>query len=127
MDPEVIEVYADLFFNVLDRKDDLVFLQKILGSGNPSSLFLSKSSLPTEEESLLAAGSNGKIADVLQIAGLGKALEVLRQDLANDPVPNTVECVQHPMFLLTGADGRSLKSLVGECHQRTALAVKPKL
>jgi len=66
---DVVEAYTDLFFNVLDRKGDLVFLQGILRSGNASSLFLSNSSLPTEEESLLAVGFRGTIEDVFRAAG----------------------------------------------------------
>jgi hypothetical protein len=66
----VVEAYADLFFNVLDRKDDFVFLQTILGNGKSDSLFMSKSSLPSDEESLLVTGFNGSIMDVLRDAGL---------------------------------------------------------
>lgn len=65
----VLSAYADLFFNVLDRKEDLVFLQTILKPGKDDHCFVSKSSLPSEEELLLAAGFTGTIADVLRIAG----------------------------------------------------------
>lgn len=69
---EVVEAYADLFFNVLDRKDDVIFLQKILGGGRSDSFFVSRSSLPSDEESLLAVGFNGSIAEVFRISGFAR-------------------------------------------------------
>jgi hypothetical protein len=66
---DVIEAYNDLFFNVLDRKDDLAFMRNILGHGKIDHLFISHSSLPTAEEKLLAAGFMGTIDDVLRLAG----------------------------------------------------------
>ena len=51
----------------------------------------------------------------------------LLQDLADDPVPPRMEAVLHPQFLVKGADGLSLDSLVEKCHLRTALVVHPKL
>jgi hypothetical protein len=51
----------------------------------------------------------------------------LHQDLTFDPVPYNVESMLHPNFLLKGSEGRSLKLLVDDCHQRTALVLKPKL
>jgi hypothetical protein len=66
---DVIEAYNDLFFNVLNRKDDLGYLRKLLGHGRNDSLFIDVSSLPTAEENLLAAGFKGSIDDVLRLAG----------------------------------------------------------
>jgi hypothetical protein len=66
----VVEAYNDLFFNVLNRKDDLAYLKTILGHGRNDSLFIDVSSLPTAEENLLKAGYEGTIDDVLRLSGL---------------------------------------------------------
>jgi hypothetical protein len=66
----VVEAYHDLFFSVLDRKDDLPYLKTILGHGKSDSLFIDVSSLATDEEILLRAGFEGIIDNVLRLAGL---------------------------------------------------------
>jgi hypothetical protein len=50
-----VEAYNDLFFSVLNRKDDLPYLKTILGHGRNDSLFIDVSSLATDEENFLRA------------------------------------------------------------------------
>ena len=78
--PEVVEAYADLFFNALDRKDDVTYLQKILGGGRSDSFFVGRASLPSDEESLLAVGFNGTIAEVFRISGFARGEEEESED-----------------------------------------------
>jgi hypothetical protein len=66
----VVEAYHDLFFSVLNRKDDLPYLKTILGYGRNDHLFIDISTLRTDEENLLTAGFEGTIDDVLRLAGL---------------------------------------------------------
>lgn len=65
--------------------------------------------------------------DTLTVTSEPGSSSALLQDLADDPVPARKEAILHPQFLVKGADGPSLLALVGNCHQRTALVVHPKL
>jgi len=60
IDAAVVETYATLFFNVLDRPDDLPYLLKIV-----------RHEESPEARNLLEVGLNGTLADVLQAAGCG--------------------------------------------------------
>jgi hypothetical protein len=51
----------------------------------------------------------------------------LLEDLSEDSDVQRVEAVIHPRFLLKGVEGRNLKSLVVDCHLRSALVIQPKL
>jgi hypothetical protein len=66
-------------------------------------------------------------ADTLMRSPQPGASNALLADLAEDPIPPRIEAVRHSRFLILGADGRSLNSQVENCHQRTALIIRPKL
>lgn len=55
------------------------------------------------------------------------ASDSLHQDLAHNPLTARIEAIRHPQFVIKGAEGGYLKSLVEACHLRTALVVQPKL
>ena len=69
LDAAVVEAYDSLFFNITDRKSDLAYVRKLLGSGDSSPLMVSPHAAPSNEEGLLAVGFNGTIEDVLKHAG----------------------------------------------------------
>ena len=52
---------------------------------------------------------------------------MLHQDLAFDPVPERMEAITHPDFVLENARGRDLASLVDNCHGHAALVIRPVL
>lgn len=52
---------------------------------------------------------------------------LLDQDLAFDPVPNRMEAITHPEFLLENPRGRDLTTLIDQCHLHTALVIRPVL
>lgn len=111
---EVVEAYGDLFFSVLGRKEDLAYILNLLGHGKPASLFICDSSLRRHIDAFSVPTPRG-------------ASNTLLQDLADDPVPKRMEATLHPQFLVKGSDALSLKTLVENCHLRTALVVQPKL
>ncbi len=52
---------------------------------------------------------------------------MLHQDLAFDPVPQRLEAITHPDFMVENARGRDLTALVDHGHQHTALVIRPVL
>lgn len=66
-----VEAYQCLFFNVLDRRDDLAYVRKIVGGGKVASRIFAVKAAPSDDEVLLAAGFDGSIDDILMQAGCG--------------------------------------------------------
>ena len=96
LDVAVVEAYDSLFFNILDRKNDLAYVRKLLGSGDSSQLMVSRHIAPSDEEVLLSVGFKGTIEDVLRHAGcMGGAGDDSTEDLSNRVLRN---------LLIAGAD-----------------------
>ena len=69
MDPQLVEAYADLFFNVLDRKDEPAYRQKAVKAAlsRPGMLYDFKTVDPFEFR-LLHTGRGGTLEDVMRMA-----------------------------------------------------------
>lgn len=73
---EVLSAYHDLFFNVLDRKDDLEYMRMIIeGSTSPSMAFVLEQAGRSAVDPLLKIARNGTVDDVMTAAGLGKVVK----------------------------------------------------
>lgn len=96
LDVAVVEAYDSLFFSILDRKNDLAYVRKLLGSGDKSLLIVSRHVAPSDEEVLLSVGFKGTIEDVLRHAGCtGGAGDETMEDLSKRLLRN---------LLVAGAD-----------------------
>lgn len=74
LDTTVVEAYESLFFNILERKNDIAYVRKLLGAGESSPLMVSRHTTPSDEEVLLSIGFKGTLEDVLrQVGGTGGA------------------------------------------------------
>lgn len=74
LEPEVVFAYSDLFFNVIDRRDDRDYIQRLIRGNIPQSeAFACELAGITPETSLLTIASVGTVADVVVAAGLGKS------------------------------------------------------
>ena len=75
LEPHIIEAYEALFFNVLDRKD-LTYLRKAATAwpaGQPTA-YVADTGI-ANHHALLAAGFNGTLKEVLQLAGCSRAAD----------------------------------------------------
>ncbi len=69
-----VEAYDALFFNVLDRKDDLAYLRNAVRAGlTRRGWIYMVENVDAGHEALLHAGLNGTLRDVLYLAGCGRA------------------------------------------------------
>ena len=74
---EVVDAYQDLFFNVLDRKDDFEYISKLVGGDNsPSVAFAREQAKVSATDPLLAVARIGTVQDVMVAAGLSNAEEL---------------------------------------------------
>lgn len=92
MDPDVVRIFEKLFFNVIDRKNDLSYLQSILfpeGRGvelNPNYLRAEH-----REKLLLRAGRKSGAEEVLYWSGASEdALEILAATKSTSELENTM-------------------------------------
>lgn len=77
LEPKVVEAYACLFFNVLDRKDDLTFRRNLVYPDTRLvELDETEAFQPPRDRLLLRAGYNGTLRDVLIAAGYSLEPEV---------------------------------------------------
>lgn len=82
--PKVVETFGALFFNVLDRREDLPYLRKIIKNA------------PAGEADLLMVGLNGTVDDVMHAAGCGG-------HAAEQSVESLTDRVRHNMMAVGAA------------------------
>ncbi|MEY3894902.1 MAG: hypothetical protein RLZZ214_421 [Verrucomicrobiota bacterium] len=96
LDVAVVDAYSNVFFNVLDRRNDIGYVRKLLGVGDSSPLMVPRHIATSDEEELLSVGFKGTIEDVLRHAGcVGGAGDESTEDLSNRVLRN---------MLVAGAD-----------------------
>lgn len=95
---------------------------ELLASGPFASGAASKHADPEMRDKILRRHSDA----LMQAPGPGES-GLLRHDLAFEPESQRCEAILHPQFLLSGVDGRNLRSRVEGCHLRTALVIQPVL
>lgn len=78
MDPEAVNIYGKLFFNVIDRRDDILYIQDIVYPNGRAAEFMREQYREDEVGQLmLRAGYDNGMEDVIHLAGLNDATEMI--------------------------------------------------
>lgn len=90
LDEEVLVVFTDLFFNVIDRRQELTYIfgiGAVIASGRD---FQTGKPVPREHSTLLAQALSIPFRQVLQLAGLGPIPAIDGDELEDPPDPGMV-------------------------------------